>query len=107
MNREEMERELYFLKGYKGYVCLMTCVEKVWEDESRVVEMRKLVYRPAAEVCGMTLENLERNLRTIRDVFFKCGGAALLRKHLPNYRLRTEEMYPRELVLALASCRTS
>ena len=104
MSLEELLRELHYLKSYKGFSCLVGCIQRVKEDEKRLCRIRREVYRPVAEKEGVRLENLEKNLRTVRDVFFRYGGREFLEE-----KLRVEmnwELYPRELIEALAECIT-
>lgn len=102
MTLEELLNEVCYLKSYKGYSCLVSCVERVKEDETRLCEVRNRVYLPVAEEQGVKLQNLEKNLRTVRDAFQIHGGMEILRKHLGGEK--EYMIYPRELIEALAEC---
>ena len=102
MDMEELLKEIYYLKSYKGYPYLISCILRVKEDETRLLGVRKGLYGPVAKEQGVKLENLEKNLRTLRDAFESHGGAALLSR-----RLGTKEelrLYPREMIEGLAEC---
>ncbi len=103
MRMDELLRRIYYLKSYKGYPCLVSCIKKVKEDESRLCGIRKKVYIPVAREHGVKLENMEKNLRTMRDTFQNRGGTELLEKQLGG---KQESLYPRELIEALAECIT-
>ena len=103
MDMEELLHRIYYLKSYKGYLCLISCIKRVKEDESRLCGIRKQVYGPVAREHGVKLANLEKNLRTIRDTFQDRGGTELLEKQLGG---KQEALYPRELIEALAECIT-
>lgn len=103
MHMDELLHRIYYLKGYKGYPCLVSCIRKVKEDESRLCGIRKQVYIPVAREHGVKLVNLEKNLRTIRDTFQNHGGTELLEALLGG---KQDTLYPRELIEALAECIT-
>ena len=103
MHMDELLHRIYYLKSYKGYPCLVSCIKKVKEDESRLCGIRKKVYIPVAREHGVKLENMEKNLRTMRDTFQNRGGTELLEKQLGG---KQESLYPRELIEALAECIT-
>ncbi len=60
MRMDELLRRIYYLKSYKGYPCLVSCIKKVKEDESRLCGIRKKVYIPVAREHGVKLENMEK-----------------------------------------------
>ena len=62
--------------------------------------MRKKSDSPVAEEQGIKAENPERNLRILRDMFFRNGGGEFLEKHLSGVSI--PGLYPRELIIALA-----
>ncbi|MCI8464886.1 MAG: hypothetical protein HFI63_03380 [Lachnospiraceae bacterium] len=103
MHMDELLRRIYYLKSYKGYPCLVSCIKRVKEDESRLYGIRKQVYCPVAREHGVKLENLEKNLRTMRDIFQIRGGTQLLETQLGG---KQDSLYPRELIEALAECIT-
>ena len=103
MKMNELLQRIHYLKCYKGYPCLVSCIQKVKEDESRLCRIRKQVYGPVAREHGVKLENLEKKLRTMRDRFQNCGGIEFLEKELGG---KQEALYPRELIEALAECIT-
>ena len=81
----------------------MSCFLYSEGERGRVEIVRKQVYGPVAREHGVKLENLEKNLRTMRDRFQNCGGTELLEKELGG---KQEALYPRELIEALAECIT-
>ena len=103
MRMDELLHRIYYLKSYKGYPCLVSCIQKVKEDESRLCGIRQQVYCPVAKEHGVKLANLEKNLRTIRDTFQDRGGKELLETQLGG---KQDFLYPRELIEALAECIT-
>lgn len=101
---DDVLREVHYLKSYKGYPCLVSCIRMVKEDEDRLCGVRKKLYGPVAGKYGMKVENLERNLRTVRDVFQNHGGIELLEKYL-GVQMGIM-LYPHEMIEALAECIT-
>ena len=104
MKMDELLKRIYYLKSYKGYPYLVSCILKVKEDESRLCGIRTKVYSPVAEEHGVKLENLEKNLRTMRDTFQVRGGPEMLERQLGGKMDMV--LYPRELIEALAECIT-
>lgn len=102
MTLEEVLKEIHYLKNYMGYPCLVSCIKMVKEDETRLWAVRKKVYVPVAEKYGLKLQNMERNLRTVRDAFQIHGGIEFLKSQLGGGV--DPDLYPREMIEALAEC---
>ena len=77
MHMDELLHRIYYLKSYKGYPCLVSCIQKVKEDESRLCGIREQVYGPVAREHGVKLENLEKNLGTFRKAAWGKAGVSV------------------------------
>ena len=58
-------------KAYKGYPYLEHAIYLVIEDERRLCHIFNEVYAKVGEYYGTTASAVEKNLRTIRDVFWQ------------------------------------
>ena len=99
---KEILNQIPFLKSYRGYEDMILCMELVAEDEERLVRIRERVYLPVAQRKKESIHKVEKNLRTFRRVFFTNGGQEYLESCLE--RKIDAEIYPRELIEALAEC---
>ena len=99
---KEILDQIPFLKSYRGYEDMLLCMELVAENEERLVRVRERVYLPVAQQKQESLHKVEKNLRTFRKVFFINGGQEYLVTCLE--RKIDAELYPRELIEALAEC---
>lgn len=102
---KEILSQIPFLKSYRGYEYMLLCMELVAEDEERLVRVRERVYFPVAQHKQESIQKVEKNLRTFRRVFFDNGGQEYLETCLE--RKIDAELYPRELIEALAECMKS
>lgn len=58
-------------KAYKGYPYLEHAIYLVIEDEYRLCHIYNEVYGKVGEYYGTTASAVEKNLRTVRNVFWK------------------------------------
>ena len=62
---EDALQKLHIKKRYHGYRLLSAAVALALEDDSRLLEVRKKIYRPVAECYDCNISNVERNIRTV------------------------------------------
>lgn len=100
LNYEQKIREVLsqarISKAYKGYAYLERAIYYVLEDESRLCHIYQEVYVRVGEYYGVSATAVEKNLRTLRDVFWQHGGPDYFRKTC-GVTLYTRP-YPREMI---------
>lgn len=99
----DLLRPLGLSHRYSGYPCFIDAVLMVAENPQRLSCISKELYVPLAEKYGSNPINVERNIRTLRDVIMRNGGAGFLEKLSGCGRWRTCTPYPGELLEVLAS----
>ena len=100
----EIERLLYragVLRTYVGYNYFVEAVRLVSENPARHLSTCKEIYIPIAQEHNADPRTVERNLRTIRDVFMKNNGKQIL--HDMGYDIWNERPCVRELIEIFAA----
>jgi hypothetical protein len=95
----EIERLLYragVLRTYVGYAYFVEAVRLVSEEPARHLSTCKEIYIPIAQEYNVDPRTVERNLRTIRDVFMRNNGKEIL--HDMGYDIWNERPGVRELI---------
>lgn len=94
---KEVLRQEGISQSYRGYWYLISSVKLVMEDEQRLLHVRKEIYQKVAEEYQIDIRRVERDIRTVRDVFCR-------KKSVENIVLSRDEkyMYPREFLEMLA-----
>lgn len=85
-------------RHYCGYPHFILAVTIAAEDPDRLQNIRKEIYLPVAKICHAELANVEKNIRTIRDVMMRNDGAALLAKMTGNSCWDKRTPYPKEVI---------
>lgn len=101
---KEIQRILYkagVLRTYVGYNYFIKAVLLVYENPSRILSIGKSVYIPISEEYDTDPRSVEKDIRTIRDVFMKNNGLVILKEI--GYDIWHERPYPRELIEIFAS----
>ncbi len=83
---------------YRGYPYFLMAVELAAEDLSRLSNIQKEIYLPIALHFHTNPINVERDIRTIRDVIMRNGGPELLKELTGGCYRRSEQPYPTELI---------
>lgn len=83
---------------YRGYSYFLQAVQMAAENPDRLQNIRRDIYEPIAISSGTTSVNVEKNIRTVRDVFIKNGGDKLLTKIIGSPFWLHNKPYPRELI---------
>lgn len=97
---KQVLREAKISKSYKGYFYLEMAIELVMEDEERLCHIREEVYQKVADQYNINITKVEKDVRTIRDVFWREGGNEFMRRVTGvEY---DNKPYPRELIEILA-----
>ena len=62
---------------YVGYKLLMKSLQIAVDDEDAVSRITKCIYMPVAEMYGMTVQQVEKNIRSVIDAFWSQGNRGL------------------------------
>ena len=85
-------------RSYQGYAYFIEAVRMAAEDPCRLTRVREKIYLPIASRNHTTIFNVEKNLRTVRDVIVRNNGQKILVKWTGASFLRNATPYPRELI---------
>lgn len=103
--KHEIQRLLYqggVFRTYVGYAYLEEAILLVYENPERLLYMCKEVYLPIALKYNTNVKVVEKNIRTVRDVFMKNNGMSVL-KELGYDSWKNRYPYPRELIEIFAA----
>ncbi len=92
---------------YLGYCYLKEAVLMAAEDPDRIRHIRRQIYLPIAIRHQVSLESVEKNLRTVRDVVLKHYDPEAFARLLGFQRQDFETLYPRELIFYLSQAYSS
>lgn len=85
-------------RHYCGYPHFILSVTIAAHAPERLQNIRKEIYLPVAQMCHAELANVEKNIRTIRDVMMRNDGAALLAEMTGNSCWEKRTPYPKEII---------
>lgn len=100
----EIEKLLYkagVLRTYVGYNYFVKAVVLVAENPVRLLNVVKDIYVPIAIEYDADPRSVEKDIRTVRDVFMKNNGRAILKEM--GCDIWHDRPYPRELIEIFAS----
>ena len=100
----EIEKLLYragVLRTYVGYNYFVKAVLLVYENPARLLSTLKEIYLPIAEEYDVDPRTVEKDLRTVRDVFMRNNGHIILKSI--GYEVWHDRPYPRELIEIFAA----
>ena len=100
---EDMLRPFGLCYRYSGYAGFIDAILMAVENPQRLSCVSKEIYAPIAEKYGVNPINVERNIRTIRDVIMKNDGARNKKKLSGCRRWYTCHPYPGELLEVISS----
>ena len=110
MMENYMEREmqkLLYSKGvfrhYQGYDYFVRSVQMVQEKPECIQHIYKEIYFEIANEVGKDVRAIERDIRTVRDVFFKNGGEKLLAHMCGIDTWNRNRPYPGEMIEIFAT----
>lgn len=86
------------LHHYCGYSYLEEAVFLVVEDPERLQSIQKEIYLPVAIKYHTNVANVEKNIRTVRDVMMKNGGREILVEISGCGFWKDKKPYPKELI---------
>lgn len=93
---KEILKEAKITKSYKGYNYMLSSIHLVLENEERLCHVRRDVYQKVADEFEVDIRKVEKDIRTVRDVFWRENGKAYL---LSITGVQYDEKpYPRELI---------
>ena len=85
-------------RHYCGYPHFVLAVAIAAENPNRLQNIRKEIYLPVARLCHAELANVEKNIRTVRDVIMRNDGAALLAEMTGCSCWKKRTPYPKEII---------
>ncbi len=88
-------------RSYRGYQYFAAAVKMISEDETKLSNIRKEVYLPIAIRYKENIQNVERDIRTIRDVIVR-DNKPFLKELAPGEPYNIKAPYPREIIEAFA-----
>lgn len=97
-NMQSTLQSVGVFRHYCGYPHFILSVAIAAREPDRLQNIRKEIYLPVAKLCHAELANVEKNIRTIRDVMMRNDGAALLEKITGNPCWRKRMPYPKEII---------
>lgn len=104
---EEIVRELLYSKGvfqhYQGYHYFVRSISIVLENPECLQHIYKEVYLTIAKEVGKDVRAVERNIRTIRDVFLKNGGHQMIEEMCGGHFESQKRLYPGEMIEIFAT----
>jgi len=101
---QEALHSMGIFRHYCGYSYLQEAVSLAAEDPERLHSIQKEIYFPVAKKFHTNIHNVEKDIRTIRDILMQNGGDELL-KDLTGYSFRNNRRpYPKELIGIFAEC---
>ncbi|MCI8551224.1 MAG: hypothetical protein HFI68_11680 [Lachnospiraceae bacterium] len=85
-------------RHYCGYQHFILSVALAAKEPQRLQNIRKEIYIPVAEMCHTEVTNVEKNIRTVRDVMMRNDGASMLAKMTDNPFWKNKTPYPKEII---------
>ena len=74
----ELIKSLGIKRTYLGYYYLATAIQLVLDKEERLLFIYKLLYQEIAEIYHTTPFCVERNIRTVKNLYWEKGDHSLL-----------------------------
>lgn len=103
--KQVLQKLLYkggVFKSYRGYTFFEEAVFLVYENPKRLFNIGKEVYLPISLDHNTTTKVVEKDIRTIRDVFMRNNGIIILKEMGYDF-YHSRYPYPRELIEIFAS----
>lgn len=91
-------------RHYCGYSYLMEAAQLAAENPERLHSIQKEIYFPVAKKFHTNVHNVEKDIRTVRDILMRNGGDKLLTEMTGFPRWSGKKPYPKELIGILAEC---
>lgn len=88
---------------YFGYAYLQEAVVLAAEKPERLHSIRKEIYFPVAKKHHTNVHNVEKDIRTVRDILIRNGGTDLLTELTGFDSWDGKRLYPKELIGILAA----
>lgn len=102
--KQEIQRLLYkggVFQSYRGYAYFEQAVLIAYENPESLLYMCKEIYTPIAVKFNSTVSTVEKDIRTVRDVFMRNGGEKILKEM--GFDIFNSHPYPREMIEIFAS----
>ncbi len=97
-NMQSTLQSVGVFRHYCGYPHFVLAVAIAAENPDRLQNIRKEIYLPVTKLCHTKLANVEKNIRTIRDIVMRNDGAALLEEMTGSSCWRKHTPYPKEII---------
>ncbi len=91
-------RTVGVFKHYRGYYYFVSAVELAIEEPEKLQSVRKKIYLPVSEMYHTSLSNVEKDIRTVRDVMMRNDGRVLLQEMSGVSFWDNKLPYPREVI---------
>lgn len=98
---QEVQKLLYskcVFENYKGFDYFIRAVSLALENPERLVYIREKIYAPIAAEFNQNISSVEKDLRTVRDVFMKNNGAELLAEMGGGTFWKESIPYPKDMI---------
>ena len=83
---------------YRGYDYFLMAISIASENPEKLSNIRKDIYLPISIQYKTDIQNVERDIRTIRNVVMRNNGAILLQEMTGGTFWEKNAPYPRELI---------
>lgn len=87
---------------YLGYTYTIQAVHLVNENPRRIHNISRDIYEPIANQNHTTVTNVNKNIRTVRDIFWLHGGEQLFLEKTNCISWKYQKPFPREFIGILA-----
>jgi len=91
-------------RHYCGYSYLCEAARLAAENPERLHSIQKEIYFPVAKKFHTNIHNVEKDIRTVRDILMKNGGDKILTDMTGFPSWSGKKPYPKELIGILAEC---
>ena len=97
-NMQSALQSVGIFRHYCGYPYFVLAVAIAAENPDRLQNIRREIYLPVAKLCHAKLANVEKSIRTIRDVMMRNDGASFLEEMTGSSCWRKRTPYPKEII---------
>lgn len=83
---------------YRGYTYLLESVELASREPHRLHNIQKELYLPIAEKYQTNVQNVEKDIRTVRNILIRNGGEEMLSELTGFPFCGNRHPYPKEII---------
>ena len=103
-NAQSLLHSMGVFRHYCGYSYLCEAARLAAENPERLHSVQKEIYFPIAEKFHTNIQNVEKDIRTVRDILMRNGGEKILAEITGYPQWSGRKPYPKELIGILAEC---